>query len=95
MKRCSHFIDGRSQPPASASWLDVHDPSTGRPYAQVARGDAADVDAAVADQLHPREHDRQQQGRQQPQQDAGQRTLLGRTVGRLYRHAGPDPALTF
>ncbi len=48
MKRCSHFIDGTSQPPASQAWLPVHDPATGQPFAQVARGNAADVDAAVA-----------------------------------------------
>ena len=48
MKSCSHFIDGKSQLPASGGWLAVHDPATGRPFAQVARGNAADVDAAVA-----------------------------------------------
>ena len=45
--RLRHFIDGESRDPAMGGWLDVVDPATGAPFAQVARGDAADVDAAV------------------------------------------------
>jgi aminomuconate-semialdehyde/2-hydroxymuconate-6-semialdehyde dehydrogenase len=48
MQRFSHWIDGVARPPASERWLDVHDPALGKPFAQVAAGDAADVDAAVA-----------------------------------------------
>jgi aldehyde dehydrogenase (NAD+) len=46
--RLEHFIAGRSAPPASGRYLEDHDPVTGRKIADVARGDAADVDAAVA-----------------------------------------------
>lgn len=48
MPRFQHFIDGRLHDPASGRWRDVHDPAQGRPYAEVADGDAADVEAAVA-----------------------------------------------
>jgi aminomuconate-semialdehyde/2-hydroxymuconate-6-semialdehyde dehydrogenase len=34
--------------PASGRWLEVFDPSTTRPIAEVAAGDASDIDAAVA-----------------------------------------------
>jgi aldehyde dehydrogenase (NAD+) len=46
--RLDHFIAGRSTPPASGGYLEDHDPVTGRKIADVARGDKADVDAAVA-----------------------------------------------
>ena len=45
--RLPHWIDGEARDPASGRWLDVFDPANGKPFAQVARGDAADVDAAV------------------------------------------------
>ena len=48
MKSCSHFIDGKNELPASGAWLEVHDPATGQPFAQVARGNPADVDTAAA-----------------------------------------------
>jgi len=47
-ERWTHFIDGQPVPPRSGRWLDDHDPATGEKIAEVARGDAADVDAAVA-----------------------------------------------
>jgi aldehyde dehydrogenase (NAD+) len=47
-QRLDHFIAGRSTPPASGRYLEDHDPVTGRKIADVARGDASDVDAAVA-----------------------------------------------
>src|SRR3989442_6414034 len=47
-ERWDHFIDGQAVPPKSARYLDDHDPATGEKIAEVARGDAADVDAAVA-----------------------------------------------
>src|SRR5690349_23232501 len=46
--RLRHWIDGRAVEPASGRWLEVFEPATGRAYAEVARGDAADVEAAVA-----------------------------------------------
>src|SRR5256712_14061354 len=47
-ERWDHFIDGHAVPPKSARYLDDHDPATGEKIAEVARGDAADVDAADA-----------------------------------------------
>ncbi len=45
--RLCHFIAGQSREPASGRWLEVIDPSNGKPFAEVAQGDAADVDAAI------------------------------------------------
>ncbi|MGO4220439.1 aldehyde dehydrogenase [Lysobacter sp. TAF61] len=46
--RLCHFIAGQSREPASGRWLEVIDPSNGKPFAEVAQGDATDVDAAIA-----------------------------------------------
>jgi aldehyde dehydrogenase (NAD+) len=46
-RRWNHFIAGQEAPPRSGRYLDDFDPLTGEAIAQVARGDAADVDAAV------------------------------------------------
>ena len=43
-----HFIDGRLVPSRSGATFDTVNPATGAVLAQVARGDGADVDAAVA-----------------------------------------------
>ena len=48
MQRDLHWIGGKPAPPASGQWLDVFDPATRKACAQVADGDARDVDAAVA-----------------------------------------------
>ena len=48
MQRDPHWINGRPCEPANGQWLDVFDPATGEVAAQVADGDARDVDAAVA-----------------------------------------------
>jgi aminomuconate-semialdehyde/2-hydroxymuconate-6-semialdehyde dehydrogenase len=48
MIKIEQFIGGRFVPPASGAYLDDVDPSTGKTYALVPDGDAADVDAAVA-----------------------------------------------
>jgi aminomuconate-semialdehyde/2-hydroxymuconate-6-semialdehyde dehydrogenase len=47
MDRLPHWIDGAATQPRSGRWLDVADPAVGATFAQVASGDAADVDAAV------------------------------------------------
>jgi aldehyde dehydrogenase (NAD+) len=47
-RRWSHFVDGRELEPRSGRWLDDHDPLTGEKISEIARGDAVDVDAAVA-----------------------------------------------
>ncbi|WP_159015760.1 aldehyde dehydrogenase [Cognatiluteimonas profundi] len=46
--RFKHWIDGHACDPASDRWLDVFDPATARAVAQVAAGNADDVDKAVA-----------------------------------------------
>jgi aminomuconate-semialdehyde/2-hydroxymuconate-6-semialdehyde dehydrogenase len=45
--RLTHWIDGRAREPAAGGWLEVFDPATGEAFARVARGNAADVEAAV------------------------------------------------
>ena len=45
--RFVHFIDNEPVAPSSGAALPVVDPSTGAVFAQIARGDAADVDRAV------------------------------------------------
>ena len=42
-----HYIDGAWQKPASGEYFATNDPATGDKIAEVAYGDAADVDAAV------------------------------------------------
>src|SRR4249919_3576899 len=46
--RFPHWIDGAASDPANGRWLDVFDPATATPFAQVAAGDARDVDAALS-----------------------------------------------
>jgi aldehyde dehydrogenase (NAD+) len=43
----NHYIDGRTVSPAGGDYLREFDPRTGKPSYHVARGNAADVDAAV------------------------------------------------
>jgi aldehyde dehydrogenase (NAD+) len=47
LDRHPHWIDGAATPPSSGDYLPTHDPMTTRPWAEIARGDAADVDRAV------------------------------------------------
>lgn len=47
MQRLTHWIDGAARTPAADRWLPVHAPATGRVYAEVAAGDATDVDLAL------------------------------------------------
>ena len=46
--RLAHWINGEPRVPASGSWRAVDDPATRQPFAEVADGNAADVEAAVA-----------------------------------------------
>ncbi len=46
--RLRHLIAGEPREPTSGRWGEVFDPSNGRAFAEVALGDAADVEAAVA-----------------------------------------------
>lgn len=47
MKQLKMYIGGREHEHASREWFDTYNPYTGKPWAQVARGTAEDVDAAV------------------------------------------------
>ena len=47
MKRYSHHIDARPVEPSSQTWFETYNPFFGQPWAQIAQGNAADVDAAV------------------------------------------------
>jgi (Z)-2-((N-methylformamido)methylene)-5-hydroxybutyrolactone dehydrogenase len=48
LPRYEHYVDGRSLLPMTGSYLPTEDPFTGQVWAHIARGDARDVDAAVA-----------------------------------------------
>ena len=50
--RLTHWIDGESREAASGRWLEVFNPALGQAYAQVASGDALDVEAAIAAAQH-------------------------------------------
>lgn len=47
MKRFANFIGGKACEPASGAWVKVFDPARAEPWAEVAAGDARDVDDAV------------------------------------------------
>ena len=48
MQRYGHVIGAACGETTSTRWLPVFDPANAQPYAQVADGDAADVEAAIA-----------------------------------------------
>lgn len=43
-----HFIDGEFREPSAGTWLDNREPATGQIYSQIAAGNQADVDRAIA-----------------------------------------------
>jgi (Z)-2-((N-methylformamido)methylene)-5-hydroxybutyrolactone dehydrogenase len=47
MKTYNHFIDGKWAEPATGLWLESENPYTRQTWARIARGNTADVDAAV------------------------------------------------
>ena len=47
MKRYQLRIGGQSVDPQGARWFDTQNPYTGQAWAEIPRGDARDVDAAV------------------------------------------------
>lgn len=47
MDRHQNWIDGSTAAPASGQYLPTLDPMTAEPWAEIARGDAADIDAAA------------------------------------------------
>lgn len=46
--RLTHWIDGEAREAANGRWREVFDPATAKAFAQVADGDAQDIEAAVA-----------------------------------------------
>lgn len=48
MHKFRHWIDGEPRDAADGRWLDVFDPASAQPYAQVAAGGPREVEAAVA-----------------------------------------------
>src|SRR5262249_57352405 len=48
MQTYQHFIDGAPTAPASNDYFDTVNPYTGEAWARIAKGNAADVDRAVA-----------------------------------------------
>ena len=46
--RLTHWIDGEAREAATSRWLPVFDPATGKTFAEVASGDAQDVEVAIA-----------------------------------------------
>ena len=48
MQQIRHWIDGEAREAASGRWRDVFDPATAKVFAQVAAGNAQDVELAVA-----------------------------------------------
>ena len=48
MERFANFVNGEFIAPEAGGWLEVFEPATGQPYAEVADSDSADVAAAVA-----------------------------------------------
>ena len=47
-----NLIGGKWQPASDGRTLDMVSPSDGRPFARIARGSAADIDAAVRAARH-------------------------------------------
>ena len=48
MKQYQHYINGTWTEPHSGEWFDTENPYTGEVWAKIARGNAADMDRAVA-----------------------------------------------
>ena len=48
MKEYQHYINGAWTDPKSGEWFDTENPYTGEVWAKIARGNAADMDRAVA-----------------------------------------------
>jgi (Z)-2-((N-methylformamido)methylene)-5-hydroxybutyrolactone dehydrogenase len=46
-RKYAHFIDGQAVPPSSGQYIATEDPFTGEVWAEVARGNQADANAAV------------------------------------------------
>ena len=47
MTKLLHFIDGAFIPPAQEAYIPVIEPATGKPYAELARGTADDINKAI------------------------------------------------
>jgi len=47
VKQYGHHINGQWQPPSGKEWIDCVNPANGQTFAQIAQGNACDVDSAV------------------------------------------------
>ena len=47
VKQYGHHINGQWQPPSGGEWIDCVNPANGETFAQIAKGNVADVDSAV------------------------------------------------
>lgn len=56
LPKYDHFINGAFAPPASGMYFDTENPYSGEAWAQIARGNEADVNAAVAAASQAFEH---------------------------------------
>ncbi len=45
--RYQHYIDGKQVAPKSGKWFESYNPFTGEPWAEIAQGNAGDVDHAI------------------------------------------------
>ena len=48
MERYQHYINGQWTDPTSGEWFLSENPYTGKPWAEIARGSAKDINKAVA-----------------------------------------------
>ncbi len=48
LKRYQHYINGKWVDPSNDDWIESYNPYSGKPWAEVPRGDAADADRAVS-----------------------------------------------
>lgn len=48
MEKYNHYINGEWVAPAAGNWFNTDNPYTGETWAEIAKGDASDVDKAVA-----------------------------------------------
>ena len=80
-----HFINGQWVPAASGQTLPVLNPATGEAFDTIARGDARDVDAAVA---AARADGARTSGSQPSGRGRGRRTRGPRRSGSASRPAG-------
>ena len=48
LKRYQHYINGEWVDPSNDDWIESYNPYSGKPWAEVPRGDSTDADRAVS-----------------------------------------------